>query len=51
MIARGVCSESVAQKIMKEQCLPVVGERQTFFEKMLEKMDVSIQTMSARLQY
>ena len=41
LIARGVCSEEIAQKVVNEKCLPVVGERQIYFEKMLETMDVS----------
>ncbi len=42
MIARGICTEAVAQKVVNDRCLPLVGERQTSFERMLETMDVRI---------
>ncbi len=42
LICQGICSEELATKTVTEQCLPVVGERQTEIEKLLESMDVSV---------
>jgi len=41
LIDRGVSSEEKANEVVSEKCLPLVGERQTMFEKQLESMDVS----------
>ena len=45
---RGVCSERRAQHVMNERCLPLVGQRQTSFEKELEAMDVSTVCMASQ---
>ncbi len=47
LIARGVCTESQSQTVINDQCLPLVGDRQTNFEQALEEMDVSIYPKSS----
>ena len=42
LIARGICSKTKAQNVVQERCLPLVGQRQSSFEKHLENMDVSL---------
>lgn len=49
LIERGVCTETKAQQVMNEQCLPLVGERQSNFEKHLEEMDVSVMLLSSHM--
>ena len=46
LVVRGICTEAKAQEVINKQGLPLVGERQTTFEKTLEEMDVSIQCMA-----
>ena len=40
-MSRGICTDAKAKEVVHEQCLPLVGEQQTKFEKALEEMDVS----------
>jgi len=43
LVSRGICSEAEATDIVNKKCVPVVGEQQRKFEKMLESFDVSAQ--------
>ncbi|KAK2168023.1 hypothetical protein LSH36_21g05035, partial [Paralvinella palmiformis] len=43
LIDRGVSSEEKANEVVSEKCLPLVGERQTMFEKQLESMDKELE--------
>ena len=40
LIDSGICTPHKAKLIVEEQCLPLIGQRQSRFEKDLEKMDV-----------
>ena len=41
LVETGVASETNARDTINKLCLPLVGERQASFEKLLENMDVS----------
>lgn len=40
LLARGICSEAQVQKVIQDECLPLVGKQQGEFEHALEIMDV-----------
>lgn len=41
LVGTGVATETKARETINKLCLPLVGERQAIFEKLLENMDVS----------
>jgi len=41
LVDAGVATETKARETLNKECLPLVGERQAAFEKLLENMDVS----------
>lgn len=41
LVNRGTCTEAEATEIVNKKCVPIVGEQQRKFEKMLESLDVS----------
>ena len=41
LVNRGVCTEAEATELVNKKLMPLVGEQQRKFEKMLESFDVS----------
>ena len=41
LVNRGICTEAEATELVDKKLIPLVGEQQRKFEKMLESFDVS----------